>query len=247
MGKGKKSRSKWKKHRILKHEPALSSHVPSTCKFSMEHLRSMLKETRSVMVKPTKGSGGEGVMKVQKMNSGGYHIQKENRVKKFSDLKEVYRYVVKQKKGSLIVQRYIRLARIDGRPFDFRVMIQRKSRKSKWKVTGSLAKVAGKGYVITNVRRSHGKVKSADAAIRDSDIRKKSKKAIMKNIKRISKLCAKTLARYYRSIRTVGMDIGLDRNGKVWIIEANFTPNLSLFKKLKDKSAYKKIVSYQKG
>jgi len=40
--------------------------------------------------------------------------------------------------------------------------------------------------------------------------------------------------------------MGLDRNGRVWIIEANFKPMKRLFLKLKDKSMYRKIVAYSK-
>ncbi|WP_420869612.1 YheC/YheD family protein [Cohnella ginsengisoli] len=40
------------------------------------------------------------------------------------------------------------------------------------------------------------------------------------------------------------MDYGIDRSGKVWLIEVNFDyPSHTLFAKLKDRSAYRRIKS----
>src|SRR5690606_11745854 len=117
-------------------------------------------------------SGGVGVIRVRKKDSGRYEIRYKSRKKWTDSSNQTYKYVKRKRKGRMIVQRYIRLGKVNGRPFDLRVMVQRKSTKSdKWKITGRLAKIAGKGYVITNVRRSGGKVTSASSAIRRSDIK----------------------------------------------------------------------------
>jgi hypothetical protein len=113
-----------------------------------------------------------------------------------------------------------------------------------WTVTGKLAKVAGSGYIITNVARSKGRVVPVGAAIRSSNIHGKSTKEIMRDIDGVALRAVRRLHQHYRSIHTIGLDIGLDSGGNVWIIEGNFTPALSLFLKLKDKSAYRRIVSY---
>jgi hypothetical protein len=36
----------------------------------------------------------------------------------------------------------------------------------------------------------------------------------------------------------------VENNGKLWIIEANFTPMREMFLRLKDKTAYRRIKSY---
>jgi D-alanine-D-alanine ligase-like ATP-grasp enzyme len=121
-------------------------------------------------------------------------------------------------------------------------MVQRRSKKSQnWTVTGRLAKIAGKGYMITNVQRSGGRVTSAEKAIRMSDVKGKDEaKQMLKQAEQISVASAKRLARTFTFIRRVGMDVGIDKNGKVWLIEANFRPSLSLFLKL-SREAYNKI------
>ncbi|MDR7314316.1 YheC/YheD family protein [Brevibacillus nitrificans] len=49
----------------------------------------------------------------------------------------------------------------------------------------------------------------------------------------------------HTSQNVFGFDMGIDSNGKVWIIEANLRPDITLFLKLKDKGMYLTIVSYR--
>ncbi|MDI4649689.1 hypothetical protein KB449_32475 [Cohnella sp. F6_2S_P_1] len=63
------------------------------------------------------------------------------------------KWLRKEGKGrGYIVQRRLQLARIQRKPFDIRVMVQRKKgHSSNWNTTGSYAKVAARGYLVTNV------------------------------------------------------------------------------------------------
>ena len=76
------------------------------------------------------------------------------------------------------------------------------------------------------------------------DHTRKAEGKIQEKIKNLSLKTAKKLQKYYPFLCTVGLDVGLDKKGKVWIIEANFAPNKELFLRLKDKSVYKLILSY---
>ncbi|HZG75545.1 MAG TPA: YheC/YheD family protein [Paenibacillus sp.] len=245
-----RSKSKWSKYRIVRGVRSLRSHVPKSKPFSESALKSMLAKYGSVIVKPAHGWGGKGVMRVRRASNGRLEIRYKRSKKTYSSQAEANRYIRRKAKGkTFLVQRYIRLARVDGRPFDLRVMVQRrKTSSSKWKVTGRLAKVAGKGYLVTNVRRSRGRVMKVDSALRASDLRGNTasrRKRILKEVDRVSLVGAKALSRRYPFIHTVGMDIGVDRDGKTWMIEPNFTPALSLFAKL-SKKAYRKIVNFRK-
>lgn len=239
------SRSKWKKHTVLMKSSGLRAHLPKTKSMSRKHFYSMLEKFEKIMVKPSYGWGGQGIMQVRR-SSQGYEVRYDHRKKTGLSKKGAYSFVKRRLgKSSAIIQQYIRLARTSGRPFDLRVMVQRKSVKSsKWKVTGKLAKAAGKGYFITNVRRSRGRVLSVRTALQKSDIPKVSVEKILREVDRIALKSAKKFSKSYK-IDTVGMDLGIDRNGKVWIIEGNFTPALSLFKKL-DKKTYRYIVNFKK-
>jgi len=238
------SRSKYVKHRVMEKSASLSAHLPETHRFKRKYFESLLDKYDQAIVKPVGGWGGDGVISVSSGADGKCKVHYGQKRKTFDDADDAYAYVRKLTKGrKCIVQRKITLATVGGRPFDLRVMVQRKKGDSTWKVTGKLAKVAGAGYVITNVRRSHGKVISFEEAVRRSNIRGPSIRELEERIDDVALAATKKLKKYYR-IRMCGMDIGLDDAGKVWIIEPNFTPYLGMFLKLKDRSIYRRIIAY---
>lgn len=237
------SRSKLGKNSVLMKEPSLSAALPKTYRMDREHFLALLSRYGRVVVKPSSGSGGVGVLFVLKQHSGGYEIVDGRRKQFAHGPEEAYQIVRGKTKGRThIVQRKISLATVGGRPFDARVVVQRK-RSSDWVVTGKLAKIAGPGYRITNTARSKGRVVPLSTAIRQSNIHGKSADLIHAEVNRMALRSAVQFRKYY-GIRKVGLDIGIDSRGKLWIIEGNFTPTNSLFLKLKDKAMYRKIVSF---
>jgi hypothetical protein len=196
-----------------------------------------------VIIKPSNSSGGSRVIQVSSAGSGRYEVHDGKRTSKVKGREAAYAYALRKTKGGKpIVQRRIALARVNGKPFDVRVMVQKK-RNSSWTVTGTLAKIAGPGYIITNTARSNGKVVPVSTAIRRSGLQ--SGNRIEGKLESTAMKAVRQLHKYY-PINTVGMDMAVDTKGKVWIIEANFKPAKSLFRKLKDKSAYRRILSYYK-
>lgn len=241
----KKSKSKLTKYDVLRKSSALADTLPNTRLFSKRSLYKFLDRYKKVIAKPASGSGGAGVILVTGRSHSKYRVQRGTKRLTTHGKKETYRYLRKKIKSSYLVQRGISLARISGSPFDVRVMVQRKP-SGAWVVTGMLAKVAGQGYIITNVKRSGGKVLPLATAIRRSTIKGASGAVIMARLRRVALLAAHRLAGYYTKQRIFGLDMGIDSSGKVWIIEANMRPDITLFLKLADKTMYHTIVDYRK-
>lgn len=223
----------------------LAAALPKTRSMTKNSFRSLMKRYGKVTAKPGRGEGGVGVISITATGGETYKVHYGSHIKTISGFSSMYAYVKSKTKGaSYIVQRTIHLAKVNGRPFDARVMLQR-SRSSGWALTGKLAKIAGPGYFITNIKRSKGKVVSLPTAIRESNIRGAPVSRIQSQMDRIGLKTAAQLRKYY-PIRILGLDVGIDRDGKVWIIEANFKPSKDLFLKLKDKSMYRRIVGFHK-
>jgi D-alanine-D-alanine ligase-like ATP-grasp enzyme len=113
-------------------------------------------------------------------------------------------------------------------------------------VTGKLAKVAGKGFIVTNIRLSSGKVVSVEQALKNSMLNKMRANDLLAQLDKVALQAAQKLSPYYPWVRTMGIDMALDKDGNVWIIEVNFIPMLELFLKLKDKSMFHKMKSFHK-
>ncbi len=226
--------------------PAIAPHLPETKRFTRDAFRSLLARYGHIIVKPVGGWGGDGVVSVAAGADGRCEARYGKRRKSFEDANSAYAYVRGLLEGRrCIVQRRISLAVVNGKPFDLRVMVQRK-RGGAWTVTGKLAKVAGAGYLITNVRRSGGKVVPFAEAYRQSNVHGVSAAETERRIDALALAAAEHLQRYY-SIRICGLDVGLDDRGGIWVIEANFTPDPGLFRKLRDRSMYRRIMAYDRG
>jgi hypothetical protein len=233
-----------KKYRTLAEDGGVRDALPESARFNRESLDGFLGRYRSVVIKPTGGSGGEGVLFVMAKGDGRYRIRSGKRKVTVRGRDALYRHLRRRTGGRrCLIQRKISLARVDGRPFDVRVMVQRgREPGSRWRVTAKLARIAGRGWLITNTARSGGRVTTYTGAIRRSNIREAEARSLELRIDRLCLRAVRLLHKGCSRLRTVGFDIGLDRDGKPWIIEANFRPSKSLFKRLKDKSLYRRII-----
>jgi hypothetical protein len=243
-------RSKWTKHKVMRSFADLRQHLPETRRLTSSAFGRMIARYGDIIVKPADGSRGAGVIRITAAGQGAYTIHIENNVKTVKGKDSAYNYVrIIAKSGSQIVQRRIPLATVGGCPFDVRAIVQRRSISDSWRVTGKVAKVAGKGYFVTNQKRSKGMVLPVETAIQKSSLKHYSQATLLSAINRVALLSASRLGnrKVYSRQCIFGFDMGLAKNGHVWIIEANLKPLLSHFRKLKDQTMYRRILKYKKG
>jgi hypothetical protein len=241
----KRSWSKWAKYKVLRKSEHLLPHLPKTLWMKEHAFWRLLNKYDEIIVKPSGSSGGYGVLLIKSLGNLKFQIQAGSNKKRITGKTNLLKNVRKRISKNFIVQRRIALASINGRPFDLRVMVQR-LRNSPWEITGKLAKVAGKGYIITNMRRSKGAILPVSSAIKRSQLKGLPASELLSHIDQVALTTANQLKKYYPKIRTIGIDMGLDKGGKVWIIEANFDPAKSLFLKLNNRSMYRKIISFRR-
>jgi hypothetical protein len=232
----------------MKESIQLAAHLPETKRMTQNAFWYLIRKYGQVIVKPNGGSGGVGVIQITALGNENYGIHTDRRRITVKQKKRTFA-ILKRKMGNrnYIVQRRINLVTINKRPIDIRVIVQRRKSTSEWHVTGGVAKVAGKGYIVTNNTRSKGILLPIPTAIRKSSIRNRTRKTLVPNLHRIALLSAQRLVKLYPNNYIFGLDMGLDRNGRVWIIEANNAPSMSHFLKLKDKTMYRKIMKYKKA
>lgn len=234
---------KWTKYEIMKEEQDLSSYLPETQLFTKESLWEFLDKYNRIVFKPCMGCQGNGVIQISSLEKDQYEIHEEIKKIKFNNRDEIYDYLMKKQRAKryYILQQKIDLAVIDGNPFDLRVMVQRKKDLPEWRVTGQIARVAAKGFFITNAAN---KLLSVEEAIELSLLNQRPLNDKLSEINKVALATAVHLEKYYPGCRVIGLDMGIDSKEKVWIIEANLDPRIGFFKYLKDKSMYNTIVEY---
>lgn len=208
--------SKYTIHQILQKKEELKNHLPFTLLLGKKSLTKMLEEYPSIYVKPVSSSIGKGIIRLDKRGEHSWIIR-SSRGRKVKKSEEVLRSLLKECRGrTYLLQEAIALAEYQGNPFDIRVSVQ-KGEGGQWVVTGMVGKVAAIGSHVTNVARG-GKVKSCEELFKESGL---DMKKTVNEIERVSLLIADHLDENLPSLSDVGLDIGVDQNGKPYFIEMN--------------------------
>lgn len=245
---GSVTKNKWLKYLFLKRYPPLAPFLPETRKMSPQSFWTLLEKYRHVIVKPVWGSRGRGVIQVSYLGSDMYAIHYENMKTVKRGRTNTYRSIRKKIGSSnYMVQQRITRPTINDRPFDMRVIVQRKKNSPQWRVTGKVIKVAGKGYIVSNNSRSKGKLLNFEQGLQKSSISRLSTAALESRINEVSIRSAMRLGAFFPGHRIYGLDIATDPYGRVSIIEANLYPAMSHFLKLKDVKMYRRILSYKRS
>lgn len=228
----------------LKKNETLQAHLPVTRKWHKNQLIKMLLTYRSVVIKPNNGKQGESIYFVKESKSG-YNILIDNKNFSFHNIQGVYNYLKAQfREREFIIQQEIELSEIDDRRFDFRVIVQRKTTNKPWIITGILARKGELGYKITN-RRRRGTAIPLEEALEQSDIAYSIKNRLEKDVKELALEASETLGKSFPNQKIFGVDIGVGKDGELFIFELNRWPLLGGFKSLADKSQYNKIMAYK--
>ncbi len=235
-------RDKWLQYRILRKGSSLAGRLPETQLLKKNVLSKMLLQYQSVVLKPRDGSYGRDILFIKRNGANAYRIHNEKNAVTMRDTDKLLKLLRKKNRGrGYIVQRRLQLAQIGHKPFDIRIMAQRKKGSSStWNVTGSYAKVAAQGYLVTNVTSRTIPVLEALKLSRIGD------RSLLVKVEQIALLAAKRLEERYPKLRQVGFDIGIDKERRIWIIEGNYQPDLRPFRLLKDSSMHRRILWYKK-
>ncbi len=213
--------SKWAKTAALLKDERIVPHIPETRRYSQEAFDSLLSKYGKVVLKPNVGTGGSGVVWIEKQG-GRYLMKYGGTVRSYASISALMGRVGGLVKArTYLVQRGIRLAEIGGRPIDYRIKIVKEN--DRWTTRAIVGRLARKGLFVTNLCRGGTQLTSADAIHRSLPaVRVRDKKREMRNL---AYRCKDSLLQRYPNADQLGFDFGLDQTGKIWIFEVNTRPH----------------------
>ena len=237
-------KSKWTKTKWLLADGQLKKFVPVTKLFSRSSLESFTDKYQTIYFKPTNGTGGKNIARIQRKNSV-FTVQIDSKKMKFNSTKDLYTKLKTMAKGSsYLLQQGIDLMTSNGNPFDLRVMIQ-KSKAKGWVPSAVFAKVGKGNKVVTNYHQG-GKLAFLRETLKAAGY---STEGITKAKEKLNKMGVTTgrcFTGYRKGFRELGLDVAIDSKGRYWILEVNTRPQFYPLKYMKDKSMYHRIVRYGK-
>ncbi|SDP18822.1 YheC/D like ATP-grasp [Paenibacillus sp. yr247] len=229
------------KYRAMLTNEELARHLPPTKLATKVNIHGMLEKYHTLYLKPNHGTGGMGIFKLSQ-HGNYYRLQNGTHSRTFTTFDGAYAAFAKAKvKKIYLVQKGIPLLHYQKRPFDLRIMVQR-SPQRKWEVTGIVGRLARPHKVVTNYH-SGGMPMQVDELL--APFVPRAKQAPYINLLntlglRISRHMSSIFPRFL----AYGVDIGIDKELKPWIIEVNTMPDKYIFNALADKRMFRKIMRY---
>ncbi|MFD1739092.1 YheC/YheD family protein [Bacillus salitolerans] len=231
--------NKWEIFKSLQTEGSMKHYLPETIyQPTFLDIQRMIDQHKHIYIKPANGSLGLGIYQVIASSTDHayycrYRDGEENRLQKFTSLKKLIQHLFKGKSlQNYLVQQGIHLIRYESRPVDFRIHTN-KDQDGKWRVTAIAGKVAGKGSVTTHLNNG-GMIKTLEELFPEQKKRESLSTRMHHSVLLLSKAIS---ASTEGIVGEIGFDIGLDKNGDIWLFEANSKPGRAIFSHPKLKMA----------
>lgn len=214
--------SKWEMYQWYSANPDIADHVPHTCVLhTTDDVFKMLDKYGKVFMKPISGLGGHGITQAA-ATQNGYEFKYREKGENVSELKaskeEAAEYVKnKFGRGRYLVQQPIDLIQINDCVVDFRCIMQ-KNHSGKWVCMAIIGRYGKQGSIVSNIS-SGGTAFILSGG--NSPLRGEEAEMISGEISAFAMDVCRALDEYGLNIGTVGIDIGVDYGGKLWLIEIN--------------------------
>lgn len=217
---GRQLANKWLKTNALLSNSYLSRHIPPSRLFSADNLRTMLNRFGTVVIKPVRGGGGNGVMKISRAGNG-YRSTYMARTHAFDSFSSLMRHLNRaRRRRAYLIQKGIQLAAISGRPIDYRVKYVKEN--GRWTFRSMVGRVARRGLFVTNLCQGGLKLTAAQGIRRSLSPRMIVAKK--REMRHLTKVATSLLERRFPGIAQLGYDYAIDANGQIWILEVNTRP-----------------------
>ncbi|SHE76205.1 Glutathione synthase/RimK-type ligase, ATP-grasp superfamily [Seinonella peptonophila] len=217
--------NKWEVHQLFSQDSYISEILPETKPYDWRTLLDMAKSHPILYLKPVNGSLGQGIIRLihtpiqiryQSETAQGNQTFYAHSWKKV--IQRLNRRIGKQ---SYLIQQGLLLIKHLGRPIDFRILCQ-KNHQGKWSVTSAVGRIGKTEHFVSNLAR--GGMILAASNVLDNFIH--SSKPTIQQLHEI----ALNIANRFDQLTSghfaeLGIDLGLDRKGKVWLIEINSKPS----------------------
>ncbi|MBE1553884.1 YheC/YheD family protein [Sporosarcina limicola] len=217
--------NKWNVNERLKEAKEFSNYlIPTEIVRNTENFIKFLTAFENVVFKPIDGRKGQGIYFISKKEDG-FQVRKDSNKVQYSSqqLNELIKSQLST--GTFIVQPTIQSVTKSGQVFDFRLHVQ-KNGEGEWVITTIYPRVAPKGSLIANINNG-GFTNYLEPFLQQEF--KEDAFNIRKTLEYFSLSLANHLdelqmVQFGEVIDEIGVDIGFDKNHKLWIYEVNWRP-----------------------
>lgn len=217
--------NKWEMIQWFSNEPGINSHIPYTVLYhSPGDVFEMLERFPKLYIKPILGLQGRGIVRINVENKKFILKYRENRVNRmitFADQAKASEYIRERfRPGRTLIQQAIDLLEYKGGIIDFRCVVQ-KNQSNLWVCQAIIGRSGVKDSIVSNIS-SGGTAFTAEnilrKAISTSEVHIDD---VKKKIAAFALSVCNQLDEFGINCGTLGLDIGMDPQGRLWLIEIN--------------------------
>ncbi|RBW69350.1 YheC/YheD family protein [Bacillus taeanensis] len=217
--------NKWAVYQSLKKSPFISYMLPLTVRIkNPKEVVNLLNLKHKIVLKPESGSQGKGIFFFwykDRIPVCQTHINGCIQTHTFQSLKEFQEWLKKRlSKTKYIAQDFLSLLNEKQQPFDIRILIQ-KNENGQWVERGRGLRVGKKGSLISNIHNG-GIIHKFEHWFYSLPFWKQAK--VHQQIENIKTFVPSLLEKKFGPLFEVGIDIGVDEQGHVWLLEVNSKP-----------------------
>lgn len=240
-------RNKWTIHQTFSQKSRFRQHMPETLLYSSSaDLRRMLKISPVLYIKPANGTGGRGILRIERLKDGRglYDIQGRRQDRRIIAPRKVtiarLESIVRQWciGARFLVQQGIPLRLPGGRFHDYRMLVQ-KNGQGAWELTGMAARVGAARSVTSNLHGG-GRAVRAETMLKEWLGNQDKTDKAMRAAERLGIDAATFLEDSFGALCELALDLAIDREGKIYVLEVNPKPAREVFARTGEGNTYRK-------
>lgn len=240
-------RDKWTVYQLMLRKSKFRAHLPKTFLLqSASDAFKLLNEYPSIYVKPINGTGGRGIVRVEKLGKDLYLIQGRKQNRSIIPAQKLHKsrlgtFLANWKgSGRFLVQQGIQIKLPNGRVHDYRMLVQKNGR-GEWEVTGCAGRIGAPRSVTSNLHGG-GRAVSMGALLAQSISGDEKRKEVRRTAEKLSLEVAAYLENSIGALCELALDLAIDRNGHVYLLEVNPKPAREVFIQSGDIEVYRRAI-----
>ncbi|SDT27479.1 Glutathione synthase/RimK-type ligase, ATP-grasp superfamily [Paenibacillaceae bacterium GAS479] len=241
-------RNKWTVYKTLSSQKRFQNKQPFTMLYTgHKDLNEMLSRYPLVFLKPINGTGGRGILRIERQKDDSYLIQGRDQMRRIIQPQQVGAAALKKKlsswnleRGKYIVQQGIMIKLSNGRVHDYRLLVQKNSR-GEWEATGCAGRIGAPKSITSNLHGG-GKAMGMDELLSSWVGDEARAKAVRREAEQFGVEVAAYLEQQYDRLCELALDLAIDRKGGIWLLEVNPKPAREVFRESGDEATYERAI-----
>ncbi|AMA73986.1 MULTISPECIES: YheC/YheD family protein [Aneurinibacillus] len=221
---------KWQIHQRMSLLPETASFTPYTDLYKgAASLQAMLQKHPYIYLKPSSGSLGRGIIRLSRTQNGyicQYATLNDTVTRRYNSFNLLHQMLrSRMRKQPYLMQQGLHLIKLKGGIVDFRALVQ-KNKNGEWSITSIVGRSAPTcKSIVSNVARG-GTILPLGNTLIAAGFSPAARASITASVRQHALLIARLFEQCTEGhYAELGIDLGVDRTGKVWLLEINSKPS----------------------